>query len=175
MQGSSAILAPSTSRARPPVSESTHSLPLVTEGSYVTLHYRITLASGAGEGQVFADTFTGRPATLQMGVGQWSPDMEAVLIGQAEGTKASFELPPSQAYGERNPELVQKVSRKMLAENAGPDATFDAGDMVEFTAPNGGRYAGVFKSWQGDHAIFDFNHPLAGAALRLDVAILGVL
>lgn len=157
------------------MSESTHPLPVVTEGSYVTLHYRITLASGAGEGQVFADTFTGRPATLQLGAGQWSPDMEAVLIGQPEGAKASFELPPAQAYGERNPELVQKVSRKMLAENAGPDATFDAGDMVEFTAPNGGRYAGVFKSWQGDHAIFDFNHPLAGAALRLDVAILGVL
>ncbi len=157
------------------MSDSTHPLPVVAETSFVTLHYRITLASGAGEGQVFADTFTGKPATLQLGAGQWAPSMEAVLIGQPEGAQASFELTPAQAYGDRNPELVQKVSRGLLSEHAGPDATFDAGDMVEFTAPNGGRYAGIFKSWQGDHAVFDFNHPLAGAALRLDVSILGVL
>lgn len=145
------------------------------EGSYVTLHYRITLASGPGEGQVFADTFTGRPATLQMGAGQWAPGMEATLIGLAEGREASFALTPSEAYAERNPDLVQKVTRAMLEQHGGPDQTFNPGDMVEFAAPNGGRYAGILKSLHDDHAVFDFNHPLAGNALKLDVKILGVL
>ncbi len=145
------------------------------DGSYVTLHYRITLASGPGAGQVFADTFTGRPATLQMGAGQWAPGMEARLIGLAEGQSASFTLPPVDAYAERNPDLVQKVTRAMLDQHAGPDQTFSPGDMVEFAAPNGGRYAGILKELHSDYAIFDFNHPLAGNALQLDVAILGVL
>jgi FKBP-type peptidyl-prolyl cis-trans isomerase SlpA len=61
----------------------------VREDSYVTLHYRITLDSGPGAGQVFADTFTGRPATLQLGTGQWAPNMEAQLVGHAEGTAFS--------------------------------------------------------------------------------------
>ena len=110
-----------------------------------------------------------------MGSGQWSPDMEAALVGHAEGERLSVTLPPTAAYGERNPELIQRVSRAMLNEHAGEDATFDPGDMVEFAAPNGGRYSGVLKEINDEWALFDFNHPLAGNALTLDVAILGVL
>lgn len=145
------------------------------EGSYVTLHYRITLASGPGAGQVFTDTFTGRPATLQMGAGQWAPGLESRLIGLREGQEASFTLAPDEAYAERNPDLIQKVTRAMLDQHAGPDQTFSPGDMVEFAAPNGGRYAGILKSLHEDYAVFDFNHPLAGSSLALDVKILGVL
>jgi len=148
---------------------------LVRPDSYLTLHYRITLDSGPAAGSVFTDTFDGRPGTLQMGSGQWAPGMEAALVGHAEGSRATLHLTPAEAYGDRNPELLQNVSRRMLAEHAGADATFEPGDLVEFTAPNGGRYSGVLKSWEGDAALFDFNHPLAGTALRVDVAILGVL
>lgn len=143
--------------------------------SYLTLHYRITLASGAGEGSVFVDTFTDRPATLQLGAGQWAPSMEEVLLGRHDGDEFSVTLPAAQAYGERNPDLIQKVTRTMLEANAGPLAEFSPGDLVEFSAPNGARYSGVLKALEADWALFDFNHPLAGAALRLDVKILGVL
>lgn len=148
---------------------------MVQPDSYLTLHYRIVLASGPAEGSVFADTFDGRPGTLQMGGGQWAPGMEQALVGQAEGSTFSASLTPAEAYGDRNPELVQRVSRKMLREHAGAETSFDPGDMVEFPAPNGGRYSGVLKEIHEDWALFDFNHPLAGTALRLDVAILGVL
>ncbi|OZI81622.1 FKBP-type peptidyl-prolyl cis-trans isomerase [Bordetella genomosp. 6] len=148
---------------------------LVRPDSYLTLHYRIVLASGPAEGSVFTDTFDGRPATLQMGSGQWAPGLEAVLLDRAEGERFSVTLAPAQAYGERNPDLIQKVTRAMLAEHAGADATFEPGDLVEFAAPNGGRYSGVLKEINADWAMFDFNHPLAGTALRVDVAILGVL
>ncbi len=146
----------------------------VREDSYVTLHYRISLASGPGTGEIFADTFTGRPATLQLGSGQWAPGMEAGLIGRPEGDAFSFTLAPVDAYGDRNPELIQRVTLAMLREHAG-DESFEPGDLVEFAAPNGGRYSGVFKEKSGDHALFDFNHPLAGCALTVDVSILGVL
>jgi FKBP-type peptidyl-prolyl cis-trans isomerase SlpA len=47
--------------------------------------------------------------------------------------------------------------------------------MVEFTAPNGGRYSGVLKELSDESALFDFNHPLAGITLRVDIDLLGVL
>ncbi|WP_454689475.1 FKBP-type peptidyl-prolyl cis-trans isomerase [Achromobacter aloeverae] len=147
----------------------------VRPDSYLTLHYRIVLASGPAEGSTFADTFNGRPATLQMGMGQWAPGMEAALLGQPEGSVFSTTLAPAEAYGDRNPDLIQRVTRAMLAEHAGADATFEPGDLVEFKAPNGGRYSGILKSLDDTGAVFDFNHPLAGTALRLDVEILGVL
>ena len=149
--------------------------PLVRPDSYLTLHYRIVLASGPAQDSVFADTFDGRPGTLQLGSGQWAPGLEAALLGRAEGDRFSITLEPAQAYGDRNPDLIQKVTRAMLAEHAGADATFEPGDLVEFTAPNGGRYSGVLKQLEPDWALFDFNHPLAGTALRVDVDILGVL
>ncbi|MVW73039.1 MULTISPECIES: peptidylprolyl isomerase [unclassified Bordetella] len=149
--------------------------PVVRPDSYLTLHYRIVLASGPAEGSIFADTFDGRPATLQMGSGQWAPGLEQALLGHAEGDEFSVTLEPAQAYGDRNPDLIQKITRTMLAEHAGADATFEPGDLVEFAAPNGGRYSGVLKQLEPDWALFDFNHPLAGTSLRVDVNILGVL
>ncbi len=147
----------------------------VCQNSYLTLHYRIVLTSGPAEGSVVTDTFSGRPATLQMGGGQWAPGLEAALLGRPEGERFSVTLPAAHAYGERNPDLVQKVSRTMLAQHAASNTDFDVGDVVEFPAPGGGVYAGVLKEINESWALFDFNHPLAGIALRLDVAILGVL
>jgi len=147
----------------------------VQPDSYLTLHYRIVLAGGAAAGSVFADTFDARPATLQLGSGQWAPGLEHILLGRSEGERFSVELAAGDAYGARNPDLLQRVTRAMLLEHAGPDADFTPGDLVEFQAPTGARYSGVFKEWGEDWALFDFNHPLAGVPLRLDVEILGVL
>lgn len=147
----------------------------VRPDSYLTLHYRIVLASGPAAGSVFADTFDGRPATLQMGAGQWAPGMEEALLGREDGTQFSLELPAAQAYGQRNPELLQRVGQELLARHAEPGAQFQPGDMVEFSAPNGGRYSGVLKELGEGWALFDFNHPLAGTDLRVDVRLLGVL
>lgn len=150
-------------------------MPCVQADSYLTLHYRIVIDSGPGAGSVFIDTFSGRPATLQMGVGQWAPGLEQALIGRPEGDCFSVEISADQAYGERNPELIQRVSREMLIEHAGEDAEFEPGDMVSFTAPNGGQYSGVLKEMDAQGAVFDFNHPLAGRNLRVDIDLLGVI
>lgn len=149
--------------------------PTVREDSYLTLHYRIVIESGPGAGSVFIDTFDGRPATLQMGVGQWSPGMERGLLGRAEGDCFSIHLRADEAYGQRNPELLQRVSRQMLLEHAGEQETFSPGDLVSFTAPNGGQYSGVLKEIDEQGALFDFNHPLAGRELRVDIDLLGVI
>ena len=46
---------------------------------------------------------------------------------------------------------------------------------IWFAAPDGSKYSGVFKRWDGDRALFDFNHPLSGVDLKVDVEILGVM
>jgi FKBP-type peptidyl-prolyl cis-trans isomerase SlpA len=147
----------------------------VRPDSYLTLNYRIELTSGPAAGSVFVDTFGGRPATLQLGGGQWAPGMEAALLGREDGSRFCVDLPAAQAYGERNPDLLQRVTLSMLAEHTPPGTRFVPGDMVEFAAPNGARYSGVFKQLGDTWALFDFNHPLAGADLSIEVSILGVL
>jgi len=148
---------------------------IVRSDSYLTLHYRIELTSGPAAGSVFADTFSGKPATLQMGVGQWAPGLEEALLGRQEGSSFTVELPAAQAYGDRNPDLVQKITREAFEANRDPAAVYQPGDIIEFSAPNGGRYSGIFKELGDTWALFDFNHPLAGSDLRVDVSLIGVL
>lgn len=145
--------------------------PVVTETAYLTLHYR--LASQDGEDIV--STFAGNPATLQMGNGQLAPFLEACLIGLEEGVHRTFALPPERAFGARNPDLFQRLSRATLEQNSAPGEGYAIGDPVEFAAPDGGRFAGVLRELNDDTALFDFNHPLAGQALQFEVSIIGIL
>lgn len=148
---------------------------IVRPDSYLTLHYRIEILTGPAAGSVFTDTFTERPATLQLGVGQWSPGMEQPLLGRTEQEQFEFVLPCEQAYGARNPDLLQRVTRKALATHAPEGEQFEAGEMIEFHTPDGGRYSGVLKELDEQSALLDFNHPLAGADLKVEVYILGIL
>jgi FKBP-type peptidyl-prolyl cis-trans isomerase SlpA len=145
--------------------------PVVTESAYLTLHYRLA----GPDGTDIVTTFNDSPATLQMGTGQLAPFLEACLIGLPEGARETFELPPEKAFGERNPDLVQHVSRATLDENSQTGESYVIGDLVEFTAPSGGRFAGVLRAIDGDSALFDFNHPLAGQTVKFEVRIIGIL
>ena len=122
------------------------------------------------------DTFADKPATLSLGTGELAPAMEARLLGLAEGTHTSFELAPGEAFGERNPQLLQRVKRALLDELGDPDQRYDVGDVVQFPTPDGqASYAGVVREVAGDSLLFDFNHPLAGVPLVFEVRVIGVL
>ncbi len=153
------------------------SVPRVAAGSFLTLHYRL-----AGPAGTIIDTFQGKPATLTLGSGELSPAVEQRLLGLEEGTRATFEVPPGEAFGERNPEMVQWVARKLLVQMGDPDERYQVGDVVQFPTPDGlGSYAGAVRQVRQDddgHADavqFDFNHPLAGQAVTFEVQVIGVL
>jgi len=155
-----------------PPENATANTPMVRSDSHLTLHYRISLAiSGADVISTFGD----RPATLTLGLGQMAEPLERRLLGMSEGQSAAFDLAAEEGFGPRNPALLQRVSRSMLDANGAPDATYNPGDLLDFAAPDGGRFAGVVKEVDDSGALLDFNHPLAGQPIRFEVSILGVL
>ena len=144
----------------------------VQPGSFLTLHYRLSGPDGAD----LINTFDDKPATLSLGTGELAPAVEARLLGLAEGTRQSFELAAGEAFGERNPELLQRVKRTLLDELGDPDERYSVGDVVQFPTPDGqGAYAGVVREVDGDVLVFDFNHPLAGRPVTFEVQLIGVL
>jgi len=144
----------------------------VEPGSFLPLHYRLSDPGGAA----FVDTFGAQPATLSLGTGELAPAMEARLLGLEAGSRASFELAPGEAFGERHPELLQRVTRSLLAEHGDADAEYRVGDVVRFPTPDGqASFAGVVREVDGDALVFDFNHPLAGRRVRFEVQLIGVL
>jgi FKBP-type peptidyl-prolyl cis-trans isomerase SlpA len=144
---------------------------VVTESAYLTLHYRLAAADGTD----IVTTFGGTPATLMLGQGQLAPFLEAKLMGMPEGAHQTFEISAAEGFGDRNPELIQTVSKATLDENSEPDADYQVGDLVTFNAPGGGRFAGVLREMRENSAVFDFNHPLAGQSLQFEVKLISVL
>ena len=144
----------------------------VQAGSFLTLHYRLSGPDGAE----LINTFNDKPATLSLGTGELAPAMEARLLGLPEGTRQSFTLEAGEAFGERNPELQQRVKRSLLDELGDPGEQYHVGDVVQFPTPDGqGAYAGVVREVGGDALLFDFNHPLAGRPVTFEVQLIGVL
>ena len=144
----------------------------VEPGSFLTLHYRLSDPDGAA----FVDTFGAQPATLSLGTGELAPAMEARLLGLEEGSRASFALEAGEAFGERNPELLQRVKRALLAEHGEADADYRVGDVVRFPTPDGqASFAGVVREVESDALLFDFNHPLAGRPVTFEVQLIGIL
>ena len=144
---------------------------VVSPGSFLTLHYR--LAGPAGD---IINTFADKPATLSLGTGELSPAVEQRLLGMEEGTRATFELPAGEAFGERNAEMQQWVARTLLAKMGDPDERYAVGDVVQFPTPDGtGSYAGAVIASNDTAVQFDFNHPLAGQPVPFEVQLIGVL
>lgn len=145
---------------------------LVQPGSFLTLHYRLSGPDGAD----VVNTFDDKPATLSLGSGQLAPAMEQRLIGLAEGEHRRFALDPGEAFGERNPEMLQRVARSLLQQLGAPEDDYAVGDVVQFPTPDGqGAFAGVVRELGDDWLLFDFNHPLAGQAVSFEVQLIGVL
>jgi FKBP-type peptidyl-prolyl cis-trans isomerase SlpA len=145
--------------------------PLVQPGSFLTLHYRLSGPQGD-----IINTFDGPAATLTLGNTELSEAIEARLIGLAEGDHVTLSLEPGEAFGPRNPQMLQWVARSLLDKFGDVGASYQMGEVVEFPGPEGqGRYAGAVREVTDDSVLFDFNHPLAGQAVSLEVKVIGVL
>ena len=134
--------------------------------SLVTLHYRITLDNG----QPLISTFESTPATLQLGNGELLPNLEQLLVGLESGSEHVFELEPERAFGVWRPELMERVQRRHM-----PDEAVEAMSIMEFTAPDGSRYPALVREIDDQSALIDFNHPLAGKRIRFEVHVIGIM
>ncbi|MBM3339131.1 MAG: peptidylprolyl isomerase [Betaproteobacteria bacterium] len=144
----------------------------VQQDSFLTLHYRISLVDAA---EPVMSTFGDRPATIQMGAGQLAHALEQCLLGLEEGDRRLFQLADGQAFGPRNPQLLQRLKRALVDKHSDRSDPVLPGDLLDFPRPDGGRYAGVVKEINQDFALIDFNHPLAGQAIDFEVELISVL
>ena len=140
----------------------------VRPDSYLTLHYRLS----DDEGNEFVSTFDLSPATLQMGSGQLAAPLENCLVGMPVQQRRVFQLDSSEAFGEHNPKLVERIARGALPA----DVELKENSLIEFGAPDGGAgFAGFLRELSDTTALFDFNHPLAGKPIRFEVEVIGIM
>lgn len=136
--------------------------------SLVTLNIRIAHAES---GAVMYSSFEATPMTLKMGEGELMPTLEARLLGMSAGYRNTLQLPAGEAFGPYSAELIERVDCKHVPTDM--DLAVDS--VFSFTAPDGNKYPGLVRELTAEYALIDFNHPLAGQAVSVEVEIIGVI
>ena len=132
----------------------------------VTLHFALTLPSG----EVLDSTFERRPATFMMGDGSLPSGFEACLLGLKAGVSETFEVPPERAFGQPNPNNVQRFPRSSF----GPELKLEPGLVLSFADAAKSELPGVVRALEDDEVVVDFNHPLAGRTVTFEVSVITV-
>jgi FKBP-type peptidyl-prolyl cis-trans isomerase SlyD len=134
----------------------------VTKDRVVTIDYTLT----DDEGQVI-DSSDGRaPLEYLHGAGNIVAGLEQALEGKSVGEQFQISIAPADAYGERDDDLCQVVSRQEFADvedlavGMRFRVTSDAGELVVTVAEVSDEFATL-----------DGNHILAGMTLHFDVTV----
>ncbi len=138
----------------------------IQEGSKVTLHFSIR----ATDGTLMESSFGEAPETFVMGDGTLLPGFELALVSLKAGDRQTITLTPEQAYGSRDPDAVTVFPRSQFPE----DLPLEPGITIGFTNAEGQMVPGTVLKLQQDAVEVDFNHPMAGQEVVLEVEILAV-
>ena len=138
------------------INAQTASIP-ITEGSNVTLEMTITVPD---EHLVIPN----HKSQYTHGSRQLIPGLEEALTGMRAGERKHVELDASRAFGPYDAAKKVSVQRAQLPEK------IQVGDIT--TTAEGQPFTVVALS--DNQAVIDFNHPLAGKNIVLDVHILNV-
>ncbi len=137
----------------------------VAKDTIATVHYTGTLP----DGEVFDSSRDKEPMTFLVGHKNMIPGFEEELMGASQGETRTFTLPPERAYGERDDDAVQQVSRDQFPENM----EIKPGMMMAAQTDQG-PIPFTISEINGDQITIDFNHQMAGKTLTFEVEVIDV-
>lgn len=140
----------------------------ITATSEVIMHFVLRLEDGSIAESSHRTT---RPAKFKMGGGDLTPAIEAQLLGLQVGDKKQFHVAVEDAFGAPRSENIHTLPRSQFPE----DLELEEGLIMGFEQPNGVELPGILRSFDDQNAVIDFNHPLAGHAIDMEVEILEIL
>jgi len=135
-------------------------------GDRVKIHYTGTLEDGTE-----FDSSAGRdPLEFELGSGQVIPGFDKAVEGMAVGDSKSVTIPPEEAYGPRQEQMVQEVPKSALPKEMTPTE-----GMALQTRSQDGQTIRLTVTAVGEDTItVDANHPLAGKSLNFEIQLVEI-
>jgi len=134
----------------------------------VTLKYVLHTNDENGEKVFVEETTSENALTFLYGVGMMIPKFEEEIKNLTIGDKASFEIAPSEGYGERDPEAMTQLPVDMFEGQELPPV----GAVLPLSDNSGNNFQAMVLEVTPEAVIVDLNHPMAGRSLFFDVEIL---
>ncbi len=148
--------------------------PVAAPGDTVSVHYTGKLKDGT----VFDSSLQEKPGrkieplSFTVGAGQMIPGFDQAVRGMAVGDKKTVELPPEQAYGQRDERKIYKFPKAQLGADVA--ARVKKGDQLQMSMASG-RVLPVTVIEVADDAItVDANHELAGKTLTFEIQMVSI-
>lgn len=140
----------------------------IAEKKVVTFEYKMTDQSGT-----VLDESGEEPLIYLHGLGNIVIGLEKALEGRSAGEEFQLTLAPEDAYGHRDPEMMQAVHRdefedKDLKIGEQFEMPIDEDDLPEGMEP---FILVTIAQLEDEEVIVDLNHELAGKTLNFDVKI----
>jgi FKBP-type peptidyl-prolyl cis-trans isomerase SlpA len=138
----------------------------VKNNDKVKVHYTGTLS----DGQVFDSSLEREPLEFTVGAGQMILGFDKGVLDMGLNEKKTLKIPAAEAYGEKQEELKQEVSRQHLPEDLKPEV----GMALASQTPDGHQMQFVVTEVKEETIVVDANHPLAGKDLTFDVEVVAI-
>jgi FKBP-type peptidyl-prolyl cis-trans isomerase 2 len=138
----------------------------IKKGDKVKVEYTGTLEDGT----VFDSSEKhGEPIEFEVGAGQMISGFDAAVVGMKKGEEKEITLQPSEAYGDTNPQLIQKIPREQM-----PKEELKPGMMLMVGLQSGQQIPAKITDVTDKEVTLDLNHPLAGKKLTFKIKIVSV-
>lgn len=136
---------------------------MLNDGQKISFEYSVFLEDGTP-----IDSNVGEePLTVVLGKHQVFPALEDALRSCTVGEPKQIHLPAHEAYGPVVPEAFREVDLSAI-----PESFRFEGAVLGVQDPAGGVFPIRVHKVEGEKAVLDFNHPLAGKDLRFDLKVL---
>jgi peptidylprolyl isomerase len=138
----------------------------VKDGDTVKVHYTGKLENG----DVFDSSKEREPFEFTVGNKAVIPGFEKGVVGMGVGDTKTIEIPPEEAYGAKQDELVVEVQKSEFPE----DITPTIGQRLQIKQQDGNPIVVTITELTEESITLDANHPLAGYTLFFDVELIDI-
>lgn len=139
---------------------------VIKKGDLVALFYEGRFENG----ELFDSSNHGgheHPLEFTAGEGQVVLGFDKAVIGMKKGEEKEFKIKPSEAYGERDPQMEKEVPRSTLPQDQEPKA----GMTLVVRTPDNQQFPVKITAVTKEKITLDLNHPLAGKNLVFKIKI----
>lgn len=148
----------------------------IEPGKYVELGYDLYAIEADGSEKLVHQTDAEEPEKIVFGVtkGVIAP-LEKAIEGLEAGGKFDVKASANEAFGPYDPDQVVELERDIfIVDGKFDEKAIKAGALVPMMTADGYHINGLVKEVTPDKVKMDFNHPLAGKAVRFDGKIIAV-